>query len=570
MKKTLIIFILIILLGVFLRVYKLDKFPSSLFGDEVDVGYQAYSILKTGKDYFGQSWPISFHSISDWRTPLFLYADVPFIAVFGLNEWGVRLCPAFFGIITLPFFYLLIKKLFKDKKTALLGMFFLVISMWHLQYSRAAFEVTLMLFLIIAAVYFFLIGLERWKYLILSAVMFALTPYSYNTAKFFIPLFIVFLIIIFRNELKKVPFRKLFIIAAVFVVISLPMLADIFYGKAADRFSILSIFTDPTTIGQIGFARQTDANMSGTEIVVGMKPTLMSRFYHNKFIFWGLAFLQNYLKAFSTEFLFVFGDINYRHSVQGGFGEFYWPDIIFFLAGLYFLFAGKNKQGLKLLIGWILIAPIASALTRDGANHATRLILLLPPVLIVVSFGLISVLESIKKKRYKWIALLAIIFVYLFSFVLYLHRYYVHYAVESEEWWNYGFKQLGQYVNQNDEKYDYVIYSDLSEPPLIYTLFWNKVDPKIIQNNKLVWTEINNDIKADHLLQTKYYFGHIDKSKMKNYQTDGILKNNYLYLMPGVETGVDYRNNNPPGGMNLLQTIYYPSGRVSKYIFTGK
>lgn len=570
MKKTVIIFILIMLLGVFLRVYKLDKFPPSLFGDEADVGYQAYSILKTGKDYSGQSWPISFRSISDWRTPLFLYADVPFIAVFGLNEWGVRLCPAFFGIITLPFFYLLIKKLFKDKKTALLGMFFLAISMWHLQYSRAAFEATLMLFLIIVAVYFFLRGLEKWKYLILSAIMFALAPYSYNTAKFFIPLFIVFLVIIFQNELKKVPLKKLLVMTAVFVVVSLPMLVDIFYGKAADRFSILSIFTDPTTVGQIGFARQVDLGLSGSEVVLDFKPTVFSRFYHNKFTFWGLTFLQNYFKAFSTNFLFVFGDINYRHSIQGGFGEFYWPDIVFLLAGLFYLFLSKNKLAIKLIIGWILLAPIPSALTRDGANHATRLILLLPPVLIVVSFGLISVLESIKKEKLKVAALSGIILIYGFSFIFYLHRYYVHYPVESEEWWNYGFKQLGQYVNQNSEKYDYMIYSDLDEPPLIYTLFWNKVDPKIVQNNKLVWTEINSDLKTDYLPQTKYYFGHIDEEKMKNYQTEGILKQNYLYLMPGGETGVDYRNNNPPGGMNLLQTVSYPSGRVAKYIFTGK
>lgn len=570
MKRNLGILFLIIFLGSFLRLYKLDKFPPSLFGDEADVGYQAYSILKTGKDYLGQKWPISFHSISDWRTPLFLYADVPFIAIFGLNEWGVRLCPAFFGMITLPFFYLLIKKLFKRDDIALLGTFFMAISMWHLQYSRSAFEVTQMLFLIISAVYFLLIGLDKWGYLILSAVLFALAPYSYNTAKFFIPLFVVFLAILFRYELKKISFKKLLLVLAVLVFVSLPMIVDIFYGKAANRFSILSIFADPTTVGQIGFARQVDLGLSGTEVVADVKFSPVSRFYHNKFISWGLTFLQNYFKSFSTNFLFVFGDINYRHSIQGGFGEFYWPDVIFLLAGLYFLFLSKNKLVLKLIIGWILLAPIPSALTRDGASHATRLILMLPPILIVISLGLISVLESIKRKNIKNIALLAVILAYVFSFIFYLHRYYVHYPLESEEWWNYGFKQLGQYVNNNSEKYDYVIYSDLDQPPLIYTLFWNKIDPKIMQDNKLVWTEINSDLKADHLPQTKYYFGHIDEKKMKNYQTEGILKQDYLYLMPGRETGVDYRSNTPPGGMKLLETVYYPSNRVAKYIFTGE
>jgi hypothetical protein len=66
--KLIVSLLLITLLGLLLRLYNLEKVPPSLFGDEVDVGYQAYSILKTGRDYMGQSWPISFHSLAEWRT----------------------------------------------------------------------------------------------------------------------------------------------------------------------------------------------------------------------------------------------------------------------------------------------------------------------------------------------------------------------------------------------------------------------------------------------------------------------------------------------------------------------
>ena len=47
MKKWILIAILIV--ASVLRLWGLNKVPVSLFGDEVDVGYQAYSILKTGK-----------------------------------------------------------------------------------------------------------------------------------------------------------------------------------------------------------------------------------------------------------------------------------------------------------------------------------------------------------------------------------------------------------------------------------------------------------------------------------------------------------------------------------------
>ena len=77
--KNTFFLVLILLLASALRFYRLAEIPISLFGDEVDVGYHAYSILRTGKDYLGQSWPISFHSLAEWRTPLFLYGTVPFI-----------------------------------------------------------------------------------------------------------------------------------------------------------------------------------------------------------------------------------------------------------------------------------------------------------------------------------------------------------------------------------------------------------------------------------------------------------------------------------------------------------
>src|SRR3989344_4924231 len=92
-----------ILIGIFLvasilRLWKISEVPVSLFGDELDVGYQAYSILKTGRDYYGNFMPIHFHSLAEWRTPLYLYSSVPTIAIFGVSAYGVRLPAAIFGV----------------------------------------------------------------------------------------------------------------------------------------------------------------------------------------------------------------------------------------------------------------------------------------------------------------------------------------------------------------------------------------------------------------------------------------------------------------------------------------
>lgn len=570
-RKTRLFLLAIICLGAILRLYKLDKFPPSLFGDELDVGYQAYSILKTGKDYYSQPWPISFHSISDWRTPLLLYSTVPFVAIFGLNEWGVRLPSAIFGILAIPSLFLLVRKLFKNDDLALLSAFGLSVSMWHLQYSRAAFEVSQMLLLLILGIYFFFKGLERWKFLILSAVFLVLTPYSYNTAKFFLPIIILVLFFAFRSQILRVEWKKLTVVLSVFVILGLPMAVDIFRGQGGQRFSILSIFTDPVTVPEIGFARQVDMNLSGTEVVIGMSPSLSSRIFHNKFLVWATTFLRNYFKAFSTEFLFTFGDINYRHSVQGGFGEFNWLDVIFLLSGFYFLLRARETSVKKLIFGWLLLAPIPSALTRDGGNHATRLILMLPPLLILAGFGVYNIIGLVKKIKRKVMVSLLFFILYSLFFVLYLHRYYLHYPLDSEEWWHFGYKEMAQSVKKFEKEVDFVVISDQDQPPLIYTLFWLKIDPEIAQNGmKLKWTKLSDAIQADNLPGTKYYFGHIDKDRLRSGGVDGALKPNILYLCPQSEIRSDYRYSPVPVSIELLDTIFYPSGRSAKYVLRGK
>lgn len=571
MKKQVIVLLLIIVsLGSFLRLYKLDKFPPSLFGDEVDVGYQAYSILKTGKDYFGQPWPISFHSLSDWRTPLFLYSAVPTVAIFGLSEWGVRLPAAIFGILTLPLFFLLTRKLFGKDRLALLSTFLLSVSIWHLQYSRAAFEVTQMLFLLVTGIYFFLLGLKKWKYLFLSAVFLALTPYSYNTAKFFLPLLLIVLPISFYQSLKLISFKKIILVLIIFVLVSLPMAYDVFFGKGGNRFSILSIFTDPTVVPQIGFDRQVDSRLKLGD-VIGVAPSFDSRLFHNKFLYWGMSLMQNYFKVFSTDFLFVRGDINLRHSIQGGFGQFYWFDVVFLLIGFVYLLKMTDRSVKKFILLLFFIAPIPSVLTRDGGYHATRLILLLLPAMLIMGLGAYQILRVISKLRYRLLLIIVVCVIMIVQFSLYLHRYYVHYPLESEEWWHYGYKQLAQYIKSNEGRYDFIVWSDRDQPPLIFSLFWLRVNPEIIQrNNKLKWTQISDAIWADHLLGTKYYFGHVLEERIKANGFIGTLKPNILYLMPETEIAKDFRYEPVPNSIELLQTYYYPSGRVSKYILKGK
>ena len=56
-RKILILFLLIVFIAAFLRLYKLDSIPPALNWDEIDGGYNAYTIANWGKDEWGESQP---------------------------------------------------------------------------------------------------------------------------------------------------------------------------------------------------------------------------------------------------------------------------------------------------------------------------------------------------------------------------------------------------------------------------------------------------------------------------------------------------------------------------------
>ena len=420
----------IILVATILRLYQLSSVPASLFGDEMDVGYHAYSILKTGRDYSGNFMPLHFHSLAEWRTPLYLYSAVPTVAFFGITPLGVRLPAVFFGVLSILGFYFLVKQITKDERLATIASALLAINPWHLQYSRAGFEVTMLLSFLTFGLYFFLKSTSDGKYLWLSLLLLLLTPLIYSTAKLFTPILLLFLLISYRKELFYISKRYIsYAIVCLVLVGGLTSYAVLFSG-GSQRFNYISVFSDPTTESEVGTARLNDAKARG-ETGTGLTPTVLDRVIHNKFTFWGKKISDNYIQSFSTNFLFINGDPNLRHSING-MGMFFKVDFLLLLVGTVYFFTSKrfSLRTKYLLLFWILAGVFPAAITRDGGNHATRLILILPSLMFLISYGVVRLLETNK------LLLLVFLGVLFFGFANYMHIYYAHYPFDSERWWH--------------------------------------------------------------------------------------------------------------------------------------
>lgn len=554
LNKIRTVLILVLLLAAFIRFYKIDANPVSLFGDEIDVGYQAYSILKTGRDYMGNFMPIHFQSLAEYRTPLYLYSALPSVAIFGISAWGVRLPAAIFGVLGVLALYLLVSEITKNKKLGLLAALLLCISPWHIHYSRAGFEVTQMLFFYIIGMYFLLKGLKSGKWLYGAAICLGLTPWVYSTAKLFLPLTILAVLIIWWKDLLKIPKRKLFFAVTIFTIIVAPFLINTIFGGGAARIQGISIFNDPTVVPQMGFDRVNDAEVSGGNQSV----SFVDKLFHNKMTAFPAIFTNNYLQSFSTEFLFTKGD--YSNPRQSSGIEFYKIELPFLILGLIYLVNSSLDRKIKsFLIFWLLASPIPSSLTQGGGSHATRLILMLPVIIILITFGINYSYVKINKK-FKVLFAVSVSIGLLISLVFYQHNYWVHYPWASERWWHAGYEDAIKSVVKMSGNYDRVIISSADEPSLKFFLGWSMYPPADFQKEY-------NSSSTLHL--NKYEFPPVGLS-LGLYEMGSKLPAGVLYLATAKEIVLDL-NKEPgriPNDIRLVKTINYPSGKPAFYLFT--
>lgn len=496
---------IIICFSLFFRLYKLTSNPPALFSDEIDAGYQAFIFNRCGTDYFGNRNPIHFHSLSDWRTSLYIYSIALTQKIVGFNELSVRLPSVIYGVLFSLVLSLIIYEIFHRPFLSLLTMAFATISPWQIHYSRSAFEVSGMLFFLALGIYFWIKYTTGFKlrHLIICLFAFISTAYFYSTAKFFIILLLPLFIIIWPEILKKIRLKHFIVTALFALLLSLPLLIDTVKGRAGYRFSYINIFSDPTVSKNVDYSRFQDAvHNYGQKI--GLQPSLFTKILHNKVTLWSSMFIRNYLSAFSTGFLLTKGDSNLRQGFSGK-GYLLYPDIFFLLFGLFYIIKSGNKT-LKFFLLALLLSPVPFALTRDSSSpHATRLILMSPSLIILTVSGLYYFFLHVKhKKIYAFIIFIA----YLLCFIDFIHFYFYHYPEISARSWHAGMKSavisaLGQ------TQYPRIFFSSNPESFVPFFLFYSRYQPEnfpCAPLNSFAWE------KDQPIFQSlsKYYFGNIE------------------------------------------------------------
>lgn len=459
MKTPKIFLTIIFCLATFLRLYHLGFYPT-LNPDEAALGYNAFSLLQTGKDEHGVSWPLHLKSFGDNKPAGYTYLLLPFIKIIGLTPLAVRLPNAIFSILAIYILYKLILLLTSNQNLSLLTSFILAINPWHIHFSRGAWESSTALTLVLLGIYFFYLHLKNFKLLYLSILFFVLSLYFYHSARIIAPLLLLSLCFVhksyFINHISKIFLP--FVFGAILV---LPVLFSFLKNGGATRFSGVGLTAD---YGPISRAEEL--------LNHHMNIKLVNRIIHNKrtlyFISWG----QKYFSHFDINFLFVNGDEVPRSKVPE-MGQFYLLEFPFLLLGVFFLFNSPQFKTLKFLtLNLLVVSPLASSLTFQ-APSALRSLPLSIPLTVLISLGLYQAINRFPKVSY------SLLFIgYLLSITYYLDSYYVHYQKRYPFAWNYGFDQVTSYLQSQKNNYQNIYLTNKYDQPYILYLFFSQYPPQ--------------------------------------------------------------------------------------------
>lgn len=429
--------VLICIFFIFTRFYKIAEIPPSVYWDEASIGYNAYSIAETGKDEWGDFLPLHFRAFGEFKLPVYIYSVVPFVKLFGLNELSVRFPAVLYSLGVVVFTYMLARRLTGSNVVGLWSSFFISISPWFFIFSRTGFEATAGLMFYLLAIYLFLLS-KNGIFIFLSIIIFILSVYSYNSFRIIVPLTILILIFLERDNLKDMVKRQI-----KWITLSLAII-------------IISIWPIYRLYAyDVGFFR---LQAVGT-VDAG-------------------TFIKNYVAHFSLDFL-LDGDKNLRHQ-QEDFGQIYFPELILLLLGSLYIVRSKSRHKL-LPILLFLISPLPASLTRESP-HALRALSMVPFISMISAMGVtmlrLQLCQGVAFKKLRYLFNFGVVIVLLGFFVNYFINFINVYPSQAASSWQFDYKKFFTDYKEEFVKYDRVLVSDKYAQPYIFALFYLKYDPE--------------------------------------------------------------------------------------------
>ena len=436
--KIVVLLTSVLLLTGILRFWQLGSVPPGLNVDEVSEGYNAYSLLKTGRDRYGMVMPIIFKSFGSYQPPIYTYLTTLPIMIFGPTIFAVKTVSALSGLTVVLFTFLIIKDFFFKKNDGLALFISLVvaISPWTIFFSRMATEASPALAIFISGFYFLLKSTKKIEYLSLAALLLGLATHTYYSERIISPLLLVsFVLINWKYFLKNKKWLLIGII--IFGLTQIPHLAILKSGALTRRLEQVTYF--------------------GRDIPVIRE------------------FASQYSAYFSPRSLFFESDDQGARSMPD-LSVFYKWMIIPYFFGFAYLIKNYKDKFVKNLFLLMFLAPLPASVTTEPF-YTLRVFELLWVFTVVIAIGIWQLFSKIKQKNLRYMITSVLFALSLASFYI---NYFVLFKYERSHTVSYSNRELIKITEKMPNRNFVIDYSrDISIG--VRVAFFRQYDPALFQ-----------------------------------------------------------------------------------------
>jgi len=423
--------------GLIIRIWGESFFPPSLNWDEVSHGYNAYSLLKTGRDEWGVAIPSIFRAYGDFKLPVYIYLTVPVPAY-------PRFPSMVFGALSILIAGMLAYELTKKSQVMMTMAILMMLEPWTWFFSRIALEANVSLTLILLGA----LLVARRKSVVGLMLFWGLAMWTYNSARVFVPIAVL-------SQVKLLNRKNILSIIAILVILFLPVGWQLLSPSGSARFKWTSLL-DQGAINRIGELRGSSK--------FGKTLTLLA---YNKGTYFIVQTITSFASYFSPKYWLAVGGSQYQYTVQGQ-GIVFWSDALWFCLGILVLL--KNRRLGLLILVWFILGLIPGSITRD-APHPLRTIYAVFPIFLVIALG-------VHKKMWLIFLIASLGFFGRYLFVARDYR-----SIYSWSW-QYGYVQTIDYIKQHEQEYDQVIFTKEYGEPHEFLAYYLAIDPKTFQSEK--------------------------------------------------------------------------------------
>ncbi len=207
-----------------LRLFYIGNIPGNraLYVDELFSGYESWSLLHFGYDFLGYHFPVYLPVWGGGMSIMQALWQMPFILVFGLNSFTLRLPAGILGCITVYCFYYICKKI-KGEEFAIFATFILAIMPWHIMQSRWGLDCNYFVGFITISIALLIKATENNKYIPVALGFVGLSLYTYALPWIVMPVFVLGTFVYLLRQKKARPSKYLIIGILVLVIIKLPL-----------------------------------------------------------------------------------------------------------------------------------------------------------------------------------------------------------------------------------------------------------------------------------------------------------------------------------------------------------